>query len=451
MTVSRRRIPFSAATAVFILCIAPNAAGFPNGWSLTLSQGLSYAALDEKFSSSTSLSGSVSDVPVGGFTGAAAASASLSTTITPEFELSPSVTLDSATLTRGRWTLGRQSVRDAGGLIVQHTLDGVTYAAGERRPLSFGLYSPLLLGAGNSSILLSNLDLQLSSRETLTPGPPRIIAGASYGGRADTAFGAEVWFQADGRHLHAPAYESVIEPGDSVDDVPDGAGGTVDTGYQLIWMSARLGERTRLSLYAAAMEGIGVMAPLVGEGADRYKRDILLSGAGRVSLAFTLNRWAFEMTADGAGGDIDALSFTEGNTLGYSTLYQPISVITRGQIVGLELGNSASGALIVSAAPFRAERYFTLRYLRFIWETRGFFRTTTGPTSFGDISEESLSPYLGTETSLMVQWQFLPDLTLMVTSALFVPGTYPAGAVSADYAGGSTAVYQGGVTLTLAY
>jgi len=423
-------------------------------WNASVNQGLAWKSNGPTFSFSTTVTGGVRELAVGRFLAELSATAKLTESIVPDLDFAPSISLGTATFRSGNWTLGRQNVSDRAGLVVKHSLDGASWTADlPSKSVWLGLYSPLLLGAANSTVLLSNLDVQRSAADSFRLAAPRVIgciggkiSGAQQPGPSATA---ELWVQADGRHLVHPGYEAVIAAGDSVSGTPDTAGGTVDTLYPVATVTVPLGTSARFVVKAAGMVGTGIRAPLTGADNDTYTRDTLLSGAGSASLTLFRTRWMIAVSGDLAGGDIDALTFSEGNTAGNATTYQPVSALSRGTIPGLELGNSATISVSAIGAPFSGARFFSLRYLQIVAEARGFFRLTTGPLSFGDVDAESLSSYLGSEASLAVQWKWNPDASVSVNTAAFVPGYAPTGAISTDYAEGRLIIYDVGVSVTV--
>jgi hypothetical protein len=314
---------------------------------------------------------------------------------------------------------GRIQVSDATGYVLNHRLDGLKLTVGRASSaFSAGFGTTALLQKPTSSVIMSALDVASLSDAAVVFAAPRFVASFEYEARGvlagqDVILGAVV--QEDLRPEDQLTPEFQTDPA---------GGGAMDTQYLSLILSGGLIEglyhRTFYTLnsgrtltYRADPDSITGYSfqytPILGHLAGlelTYFLPELLNSRVRVSGLFS-------------SGDLDAVSYFDGNTNEKATAFVPISASAYSDVFTLQPGNSSHLALSYSLRPLSG---IGLDILQTELKSVMYFRTAgTGPVSDGAVDEASDGTYVGTDINLKVVVQPFSDLRVVVGGGFFLP------------------------------
>ncbi len=322
-------------------------------------------------------------------------------------------------------TIGRFPVSDAAGVVVSTPADGVQLTlVYPRFRYSLSLGYTGLLWRDDSSILMSNTDLDASGRSNVYLGSPRLIGilGIRLPRIYDQQIAVNVIFQED---MWSSGNVDFVS--ERSREFQPGAGGPLDTQYIGVAINGpvpvdNLFQSSFVFLNGGRMLSFVDIADPNADGIYRYRA--ITAWAFGTSLRYYRPAWnysSFALRVIVSSGDDDFSSYYEGNTKGKARQFVPITPISFGAIFSPKLGNVAVTEIQYSQKPLSTSSSWMLSSIQ--TQARGFvfFRTTDGPVSEPGIAAGDGGNLLGSELDFTVNMIPFPDLALSSTVGFFFP------------------------------
>lgn len=345
---------------------------------------------------------------------------------------------------------GRFAFTEPSGQVFTQAADGFVIGI-PSEPLSFSIFGCYtgFQWKNKSAVVMSLLDEFFSAQEDTVFSAPRLVfSGAALLNYAGShSLYLSLLTQKDLR-LDTPE-ELLIQSGDPRETTA--VGSLVDTNYFNLGFDGRFSTWFAYSLFGVLETGNELYCPREGELADTYTGGSILAFCAGGSFKFFpafLPGTMIQLEGVYSSGDKDKNSVYEGNLEGSDNAYLPVTIVSTGKVLPIQLGNTWYLDLTCALFPLSGSRSFVLRDSMLIAQLRSHFRSTVGPVSVYGIDSESLSPYLGTETGLTYSMKFFSDLSLAAVFGVFFPGLHPNGAFEAEYYSSRPAVFSASLSLT---
>jgi hypothetical protein len=307
-------------------------------------------------------------------------------------------------------TLGRTTFRDATGVILNHSLDGLQLQVNQRNgSFRLGLGTTALLIKPSNNILLSRLDALDLAEEATYFAPPRLIADLEY--RLLEVFAGQhlslgVTVQEDLRP------QSELTP-ERTDTASPTAGGQVDTQYVTLGVSGSvmpgLFQRTSYTLNSGRrLEYVPDVRSPTGSW---YLYQPFLAHMIATELSYflpeVLNSRARLFGQYSTGDTAWSDTFVALSPSGYSDVFT------------LQPGNSAHIGVSYSLRPLAV---IGLDVLQTELKSVTYFRSTgSGAVSEPSVDPASTGGYAGTDVNLIVTAVPLSDVRIVLKGGVFVP------------------------------
>ena len=371
----------------------------------------------------------------------------------PIYIVNPAELLFTLQAPESSFKAGRFGFSEPTGRIFTQVSDGaaVDFSVSGLKINIFGCYTGLQW-KNKSSVVMSNLDKYLSAQADNVFASPRAILSLSLSGdyAGSQNFYLSVLSQAD---LNSPSDETqLIKTGDPRET--EGIGGYVHSSYYSAGLGGTLFSNFNYSFFGTLETGSSLYCPRDGSTGDTYiPGDILAFCTGGTLRLFIPQFSGSLLQVEGvySSGDKDKNIDLEGNLDGNDTAYLPVTIVSTGKVLPLQLGNTWYVDLSLISFPFINSVHYDLSGSMLMLQGRAHFRSTVGPLSVYGISTESLSPYLGTEFSFTGTMNFLSDLSLAASFNALFPGVYPQGALDAEFYGMRPVMFSGSLSLNLAF
>ncbi len=420
-----KRVGISVLVMGALLVAGGPAAAIDFGFQLSSNTELDSREEDEIFNSETLAAWLSHD-----FSDALAFSTQGSYTFTTErpylFDLD-ALYLDGSTpagdLRRVGGRIGRFSVADATGYVLDHRIDGARFSiSAPDYVLSFsGGYTGLLLKPTND-VIMSRLDLIDDDDDDVFLAPPRLI------GLAELSL-PEV-LPAQDLTISLALQEDLRPEDDLIDEgqsEPQAAGGgRVDTQYASVELDGALSNALFYTVFGTFQTG-RMLSYVEDEDTVTgfsYRYRPVFAGAGGAGMRY----YVPDIRAQRAGfnvlvgtGDSDATSVIEGNEEGASTLFVPIAGPTTGKVLGAGPGNNVSVHAFYSIKPFIDSPTREIRDLQFGLDAFTFIRLVEGPVPADGVRPGGSGNYLGSEIDAGVNYRPFSDLGISLTGGVFLP------------------------------
>lgn len=325
-----------------------------------------------------------------------------------------------------RYTLGRARFSDFAGQVLDQNADGLAMTVEfPIASVSFGAAYTGLLLKPSSRIGLSRADVNDVANPAVILGTPRLLqmVQVTFPSVLRQRITLEAIAQEDMRDtvldLATPSTTDLVKLGDTTFD--PSRGGPVNTQYFGLGLDGGTAGSLYYSLHGflqtgqvlqftgAAYQQVPVVAYLASLGL-RYYAPRLFSSA--VSATFLI-----------ASGDEDATTIVEGNTLGQSTAFTPITRGSFAYVFSPQLTNVMIAEARYSLKPLAALGAALADTLQAQLRADVFLRPTTGAISEPGVSAGNAEPYLGTEADLILTARPFSDLGLSFTAGVFLPGS----------------------------
>ena len=329
-------------------------------------------------------------------------------------------------LTSLTWTLGRFSVSEPTGLILNHPADGSKWA------FNYGNFNLTLVTAYTGFVLKSSSTLDPSLTDLNNTG---VFASPRFVGSVEGSFGI---FDSHEITVSALAQQdlnnrdSFIKEWTTIQD-STGKGGALDTQYLTLKVSGPVIDRLFYDVFGTF--GSGNILSWVADSASQtlysYSYQPIMSYLGGASLTYFLPDF-FSSSFSGrflvASGDADWTEPVEGNHAGDSNMFTPLTSTTLGVVFSPSLANLAYFEVGGSAKP--------LPFLPLTVGAKalGFQRLVAGQVNAPGVLR--LGPqWMGQELDFTAGWTPFSDLTVTGALGMFVPtaGTFASGSPGASF------------------
>lgn len=337
--------------------------------------------------------------------------------------------------------LGRFTVRDPVGFILSTPWDGFLLTLGSRSwqsRMGFGYNG--FLSKSSSSMALTQSDITDQSNTQVFFAPPRatgLVEGTLVLG--DTHRLSLTYLpQLDLRKFFSGGDRILVEPGTSTLNRVEG--GVLNTHHALMTLTGQVVSGFYYTLAGGFLGGKTLYYK------DTYKEASLLGSSGTLALDWYLKdsvSSALHLQGWYTSGDgSERKEFAEGSEYSGDPsslfLFKTLSNTSPGYVFAPQWGNlmvgEASYSFKILSSP-RASDGLTTSLTG-----RTFFRPLVGPISSSRVAVDSGRNYLGTEGVISFRYRPVSDLSLSLTTGVFIPDSAAGGAFSSDVSGIETKV-----------